>query len=179
MEKEKIDNIINGIKSILKTKNANYGNAAMVPLNAFYKGNSATSISIRIDDKIQRILNSEKKRKNDIVDLLGYIILFTISKYLKVSWTSDKEKDKEIFSESVDKACDLLFSTLGFYYMTYEKYRKESDACDELFDNLFGLSIMEIKQKEKVTFSDLSNIIILLVMTLMYNDWTDFNDLID
>jgi len=34
----------------------------------------------RIDDKLSRIKNSEELRKNDVVDLMGYLVLLCIKK---------------------------------------------------------------------------------------------------
>jgi hypothetical protein len=61
-------------------KNRRYGNSALEPMGAFYKGNSADSILIRIDDKLQRVKNhSGPPRENDVVDLIGYLLLYCVS----------------------------------------------------------------------------------------------------
>lgn len=75
-----IKNICNKISEILVYKNKMYGNSILEPKNIFYKGDSITSILIRLDDKIGRIKNSEIIRTNDIVDIIGYLVLLLIAK---------------------------------------------------------------------------------------------------
>lgn len=74
----------------VKSKNEKYGDSALKPLGIFAKGDNADLISVRIDDKLNRIINSEKLRKNDCVDLAGYLILLFIAN----GWTD--------FSEMID-----------------------------------------------------------------------------
>ncbi len=76
---DKINKFFNEIKNILSYKNIRYGNSAMEPLNIFNKDNAATGIAVRLDDKLARIKNSEKLRKNDVIDLIGYLSLLSIS----------------------------------------------------------------------------------------------------
>ena len=64
------------IKNVLLEKNKRYGNAALAPINVFYKGDATDSICIRLDDKLSRIKNSRVLRKNDLYDLLVYSILY-------------------------------------------------------------------------------------------------------
>lgn len=75
-----LNSILNSIGKFLKEKNKRYGNSALEPSNMFFKGNSEEGIRIRIDDKLKRIKNSEVLRKNDIVDLIGYLIILCITK---------------------------------------------------------------------------------------------------
>lgn len=72
--------ILNSIGKFLKEKNKRYGNSALEPSNMFFKGNSEEGLRIRIDDKLKRIKNSDVLRKNDIVDLIGYLIILCITK---------------------------------------------------------------------------------------------------
>ncbi len=65
-------------------KNKRYGDSALNPSNIFCKeGDASTKILVRMDDKITRITNSKELRKNDIVDLMGYMVLLCINK----GWT--------------------------------------------------------------------------------------------
>lgn len=89
---EKIKRITDGIYSLLEYKNKNYGNAALKPLNIFYKESSENSIKIRIDDKISRLKNSSEIRVNDVIDLIGYLILLLVSMDIK---KEDIEKLKD------------------------------------------------------------------------------------
>jgi hypothetical protein len=82
-----LNTILNSISKFLKEKNKRYGNSALEPSNMFFKGNSEEGLRIRIDDKLKRIKNSDVLRKNDIVDLIGYLIILCITK----GWLSFNE----------------------------------------------------------------------------------------
>lgn len=76
---DKIMTTTAAITNLLLYKNERYGNAALNPPNIFSNLTAEESIQIRLDDKLKRIKNSDKLRKNDIADLLGYLILLCIS----------------------------------------------------------------------------------------------------
>ena len=76
----KIIQVTDSLSSLLIEKNKRYGNSALEPINTFSKLNSENSIAVRLDDKLSRIKNSEELRKNDIVDMLGYLTLLCVSK---------------------------------------------------------------------------------------------------
>lgn len=66
------------IKSLLITKNRAYGNSFSKPLNIFSKLSAEEGIDLRIDDKLNRIVNGKEKDKvpeDTELDLLGYLIL--------------------------------------------------------------------------------------------------------
>ena len=89
----KIKNLCDKISEILIYKNKKYGNSAIEPNGIFYKGNARESILIRLDDKIGRIKNNNGElRTNDIVDIIGYLILLLI--VLNVGY-SELEKLKD------------------------------------------------------------------------------------
>ena len=88
--KNKINAIYASHKELLLEKNKRYGNSALEPLGLFFKGNAQDSIKIRLDDKLARVKNSSELRKNDVSDLIGYLMLLCISK----GWTD--------FSDQVD-----------------------------------------------------------------------------
>lgn len=75
----------------LLEKNKRYGNSALEPVNMFgkfiEKGNKNNGILIRLDDKMNRIINSDELRKNDIIDLIGYLHLLAINN----EWTELEE----------------------------------------------------------------------------------------
>lgn len=78
---KKIKEICDEIAKLLIDKNKKYGNSALEPKNIFYKGNAENSILIRLDDKIGRIINNNGEiRTNDIVDIIGYLVLLLIFK---------------------------------------------------------------------------------------------------
>jgi hypothetical protein len=76
-----VNEICNEIRSTLKKKNKSYGNSALNPINVFSKGNAQDGLSARIDDKLSRIKNNKTNvyNENDVLDLIGYLILFQLS----------------------------------------------------------------------------------------------------
>lgn len=68
----KFKKITDGIADLLEHKNKNYGNAVLSPLQIFA---GKTKAGVRLDDKLARIKNSDTLRKNDVADVLGYMIL--------------------------------------------------------------------------------------------------------
>lgn len=82
---DKIDLLNTNFSKFLKEKNKRYGNSALKPLNIFInhkeENNKALNgILERLDDKLSRIKNSDLLRKNDVIDILGYVELLCISK---------------------------------------------------------------------------------------------------
>lgn len=77
---EEIINFCEQFKKILLEKNKRYGNSALEPIRVASKLSPEQGILLRIDDKIKRIRNSESPRKNDFIDLAGYIVLLAIEK---------------------------------------------------------------------------------------------------
>lgn len=53
-------------------KNRRYGNAALEPLNVF---SGKTKVGHRLDDKLARVKFSGTLNKNDVSDLIGYLML--------------------------------------------------------------------------------------------------------
>lgn len=82
-----IGKVVEALSEFLIAKNKNYGNSALKPLKVFSKVEPTNSICVRMDDKISRIVNSSELRKNDIVDLTGYLVLLLAQK----GWDDFKE----------------------------------------------------------------------------------------
>lgn len=81
---KEIAGVVDGIKEVLFTKNARYGNAALAPLRIFSKKESTeTDIPARLDDKLSRIKNSPELRVNDVADLIGYSVLLLVQMGVK------------------------------------------------------------------------------------------------
>jgi len=84
-----INNVYTSMSNLVKEKNRRYGNSVMEPLGIFNsyvseKNNeSLNGILIRLDDKLKRIKNSKKLRKNDVSDLMGYLAFLCVDK----GWT--------------------------------------------------------------------------------------------
>ena len=71
------------IKRLLLEKNIAYGNSALSPIAIFAKAGASEGIANRIDDKLNRIKNSQSyPGDNDLDDLIGYLILYKISNSL-------------------------------------------------------------------------------------------------
>lgn len=64
--------ITDSLSSLLEYKNQKYGNSALEPLNVF---EGKCKVGQRLDDKLSRVKNSSTLRKNDVADLIGYLIL--------------------------------------------------------------------------------------------------------
>ncbi len=79
---KKIKDVIHAVETFLLEKNKRYGNSALAPLSIFssfvQNDELNTSILVRLDDKLSRIKNSDTIRKNDVADLIGYLILLCV-----------------------------------------------------------------------------------------------------
>ena len=75
---KKIGIVTANLGRFLIEKNRNYGDSALNPANVFSKLDAGELLLCRADDKIKRIINSDKLRKNDCTDLCGYLILIMI-----------------------------------------------------------------------------------------------------
>ena len=78
---QKIHEIMGAMKDLLLYKNQMYGDSAINPEKIFYKGDSTSSILVRLNDKIGRVKANpdDKPRINDICDIIGYCTLLLIS----------------------------------------------------------------------------------------------------
>lgn len=66
------DKTLTSLADLLKYKNAKYGNSVLDPIEIFKDKCKAGD---RIDDKLSRIKTSKELRKNDVSDLIGYLVL--------------------------------------------------------------------------------------------------------
>ena len=79
---KKIKDTIKMIEKLLLSKNKQYGDSAMKPLGIFANGSAEELIRVRIDDKLNRILQGDESIESDtdvILDLIGYLVLLLIS----------------------------------------------------------------------------------------------------
>lgn len=72
LENDSFEEITSSISRLLEYKDKKYGQSALKPINIF---TGKTKVGSRIDDKLSRIKNSDDLNKNDIVDILGYLVL--------------------------------------------------------------------------------------------------------
>jgi hypothetical protein len=78
---EKIWGACHEIAHMLIDKNISYGNSALEPARIFSTADSTEQLKVRIDDKLNRVKNSQGYAgDNDIDDLIGYLILYKIAK---------------------------------------------------------------------------------------------------
>ncbi len=79
---KKIKDTIKMIEKLLLSKNKQYGDSAMKPLGIFANGSAEELIRVRIDDKLNRLLQGDESIESDtdvILDLIGYLVLLLIS----------------------------------------------------------------------------------------------------
>lgn len=70
--KNQFKKVADSMASLLEYKNEKYGNAVLEPVNIF---SGKCKAGTRLDDKLSRIKNNEKLLKNDVSDLIGYLML--------------------------------------------------------------------------------------------------------
>ncbi len=68
------------IGTMLLSKNASYGNAALEPLRIFSKADSVEQLKVRIDDKLSRLQRGSDIGEDTVKDLTGYLILFLMAR---------------------------------------------------------------------------------------------------
>lgn len=66
--------------NLLQYKNAKYGNSSLEPINVFSKVGAETGLLQRLDDKIARVKNNPELQKNDVADIIGYLVLICVQK---------------------------------------------------------------------------------------------------
>ena len=77
---EKIQTLFSNFKDFLQEKNKRYGDSVINPVKVFSKVEPENKACIRLDEKLQRIINSDELRKNDVSDTFGYLALLMIDK---------------------------------------------------------------------------------------------------
>ena len=84
---ELISTVAHNLGELVVEKNKRYGDSALDPLRIFSKhvtkgqtqdAQSYNQILTRLDDKLKRIQNAELIRKNDVADVMGYLILLCV-----------------------------------------------------------------------------------------------------
>ena len=97
----KISGVCDDIKELLINKNRKYGNSALKPCRVFSKSSPVEQLLVRIDDKLNRIMQGAGLLADDedvVNDLIGYLVL------LKIGMNDEKHKElynvgREIFEE--------------------------------------------------------------------------------
>ena len=97
----KISGVCDDIKELLINKNRKYGNSALKPCRVFSKASAVEQLLVRIDDKLNRIMQGAGLLADDedvVNDLIGYLVL------LKIGMNDEKNKElynigREIYEE--------------------------------------------------------------------------------
>ena len=76
----KIDAVFTSLSRLVQEKNRRYGDSAIKPLRVFSKLPEDEGIKVRLDDKLNRVINAKEIRRNDIADIIGYLCLYCVSK---------------------------------------------------------------------------------------------------
>ena len=116
----KISGVCDDIKELLIHKNRKYGNSALKPCRVFSKASAVEQLLVRIDDKLNRIMQGAGLLAEDedvVNDLIGYLVL------LKIGMNDEKNKEvynmgREIFEE-------------GFKSLTIPLHRKPIPQEDD------------------------------------------------
>ena len=77
-----IEKTMDEMKQFLLRKNHQYGDSVMSPIGIFSKAHSEEGLRIRIDDKLNRLLQGDDSMETDedvVKDLIGYLTLLLIS----------------------------------------------------------------------------------------------------
>lgn len=78
-----IREVCSELADFLIGKNKAYGNSALCPIRVFSKADPLEQINVRIDDKLNRMLQgTQYPGDNDEQDLIGYLILKQVAKKL-------------------------------------------------------------------------------------------------
>ena len=70
--------LLDNLKEFLLEKNRRYGDSACNPTLIFSNVSAEDQIKNRIDDKLSRIKHSDELRKNDVADVMGYVVLLMV-----------------------------------------------------------------------------------------------------
>ena len=77
--KLKIKQICDEMADFLIRKNESYGNSAFEPVGIFSQGDAEENLKVRIDDKLNRLIQGNEYVGDDTVkDLCGYLILLMV-----------------------------------------------------------------------------------------------------
>jgi len=183
--KKRIFELKKQIKATLIEKNKLYGDAALNPKRIISKAPSSEGIAIRLDDKINRILNgpvdgkTKKKvfRKNDVFDIMGYCILYMISRMREVS------TEKLTFPKEVDEAIEVLSTPNIEEPETFYKILanlQENKVCEpDLFFECLDEIIEGVKGDSGNVLVAVPNLFLLCIHIAAYYDFMNFEDQID
>ena len=118
----KISGVCDDIKELLIHKNRKYGNSALKPCRVFSKSSPVEQLLVRIDDKLNRIMQGAGLLAEDedvVNDLIGYLVLLKIGMH--------EEKNKELYNvgrEIFEEGFKLIGQTLWLCFCIF--YNKKN-----------------------------------------------------
>ena len=129
----KISGICDDIKELLIHKNRKYGNSALKPCRVFSKSSPVEQLLVRIDDKLNRIMQGAGLLAEDedvVNDLIGYLVL------LKIGMNDEKNSEMLEIAEGIygdGLKTDLEPETFeaGFKPITIPLHRKSIPQEDD------------------------------------------------
>ena len=129
----KISGICDDIKELLIYKNRKYGNSALKPCRVFSKSSPVEQLLVRIDDKLNRIMQGAGLLAEDedvVNDLIGYLVL------LKIGMNDEKNSEMLEIAEGIygdGLKTDLEPETFeaGFKPITIPLHRKSIPQEDD------------------------------------------------
>jgi uridine kinase len=79
----KIESVCKKFADFLKAKNHRYVESTTTSMHIFSKSDSSNTIRVKLDDKINKIINSDTLHKEDVISLTGHLIMLMIAE----DWT--------------------------------------------------------------------------------------------
>ena len=79
---KEIRQVMDEVTELVLSKNRQYGDSALDPINIFAKGDATQLIRVRIDDKLNRLIQGDDSIEADediVKDLMGYLCLLLIA----------------------------------------------------------------------------------------------------
>jgi len=77
----KIRLVCDEIREMLVEKNKRYADSAIHPIRIFSKSDNVEQIRVRIDDKLNRLMNqTDDENEDTVLDLIGYLVLYRVAK---------------------------------------------------------------------------------------------------
>lgn len=94
-----IRSVTHDLGEFLVDKNNAYGNSALKPARVFARSSTKEQLYVRIDDKLNRIMNGHEYPGDDTIDdLLGYLVLLKV--YERI------ERARERYQDCNEPKCD-------------------------------------------------------------------------
>lgn len=129
----KISGICDDIKELLISKNRKYGNSALKPCRVFSKSSPVEQLLVRIDDKLNRIMQGAGLLAEDedvINDLIGYLVL------LKIGMNDEKNREmleiaEGIYGDGLKSDLEPETFEAGFKPITIPLHRKAIPQEDD------------------------------------------------